>query len=213
MTERGQSAPNRQGGAAPRSTRMALKHATDDAHRRLDRDLSLYDLRAADEYAAFLRVQARAMVPLEAALEDAGVARMGVDWGERRRAGALLEDLEGLGSPVPPAVPAPIGPVGPAAALGVLYVLEGSRMGGAMLAREAERGEMRVRDNMRFLRHGAGQRLWPRLMPRLEAVSDPHDLRDAIRAAGEAFEAFALGLRIERGEPSPDRSVAVPNAA
>ena len=177
--------------------RWALKRATDPVHQALDERLSALDLTDARNYATFLRINARAMLPVEAALVAAGAAGAGVEWNERRRTDALLADLAGLGiSPPPPVAVEPIGG-GRAGLLGTLYVLEGSRLGGMILARRAAGGGEAVRSNMRFLDHGAGARLWPRFVAHLDALATGAGMDAATAAALEAFAAFDRAMAAE----------------
>ncbi len=90
------------------------------------------------DYAACLTRFFRLFAPLEHAIGGfAGWAELGIDLAARRRTPALLADLAALGC-APPA-PAAIRLSGFAAALGALYVLEGSALGGKILAAAFER--------------------------------------------------------------------------
>lgn len=116
------------------SARFVLRQATAAAHERVDALFSHFDLTARDGYAAFLRGQAGAHLAVEAALDRAGAARVIADWPARRRADALKADLHALGVHTIDSV-APPSFAGEAGILGAAYVLEGSRLGGALLAR------------------------------------------------------------------------------
>ena len=61
------------------------------------------------------------------------------DWPDRRRSSLLRDDLETLGAALPTLV-VPPSFAGPDDILGGLYVLEGSRLGGAMLSRSVGLG-------------------------------------------------------------------------
>lgn len=75
-----------------------------------------------------------ALTAVEQALDDAGFADALDDWPERKRAGAVAADLAAIGEAPPPPLAAP--PLDtPAARWGAAYVVEGSRLGGALLAR------------------------------------------------------------------------------
>lgn len=165
--------------------RFALKAATAQAHERLDARFSRLDLAVRDDYIAFLRAQAGALVPVEAALDAAGAERVVEDWLTRRRSGALLADLEQLGAIAPAAVPAPT-LRSQTALLGAIYVLEGSRLGGAVLART-------VPDTLprRFLAPGNPD-AWRAFVRKLdEQLSSQADIEDAARAANAVFETFS----------------------
>ena len=119
-------------------------------------------------YAAFLSALARAVLPLEQALEQGGVERVLPDWPARRRSAALERDLDILEIPIP----APVQVVvtsDEARLFGRLYVLEGSRLGGKLLVRRAlGNADPQVRAATNYLGHGAGADLWRGFLQRLE---------------------------------------------
>ena len=122
-----------------------------------------------DAYRAFLAALARAVLPLERALEEGGVSRLLPDWAARRRSDALENDLEILGVPVPLPVSVTV-TTDEARLFGRLYVLEGSRLGGKLLARRArENADPEVREATHYLGHGAGADFWREFLQRLEA--------------------------------------------
>lgn len=158
--------------------RKYLREATVEQHRRLDALAGGMRLDLASGYGAFLIAQADAMLPVERALNDAGIARLLPDWPQRCRADALLQDLRELRL-VPQPVRAPA--FGCDAALwGAAYVLEGSRLGARFLL-------ARAKGPTRFLRHGDGMRLWPSFLSQLEAADV-----DRERAAAAAKSVFRL---------------------
>ena len=121
------------------SARAYLRAITRDAHDRVDAGFSAFDLTSIEGYADFLVAQAAAFLPVEAALDRAGAADVLPDWPQRRRSGALKSDLAALGRSVPDPVVPPVY-ADAASVWGGLYVLEGSRLGGAMLDRVAGPG-------------------------------------------------------------------------
>lgn len=167
-----------------RTARHALRHATAEAHDRVDRLFAAYALDERESYGRFLAAHAAAFLPVEAALDEAGVHAEVADWPERRRAALILADLETLGI----ALPAPIAPPplpDPAARLGAVYVLEGSRLGGTMLARD-------VPDALpkRYL-SGERQASWPVLTALLDReLAEPAALAAATEAALATFARF-----------------------
>ena len=116
------------------TARAALKAATRDAHERVDAAFGAHDLATRAGYARFLLGQAAALAPIEQALTEAGAALLIEAWQEHRRAPLLTADLTALGLASPSPLPAPRF-ADEAELAGGLYVLEGSRMGGAMLRR------------------------------------------------------------------------------
>lgn len=120
--------------ASDSSPRFALRAATAAAHARVDTLYSRLDLSRPGDYGRFLASHAAAFIPIEEALVAAGADALIPGWSRRRRSKALLGDLTALGLTAPTSKPAP--PFDDAAAvLGGLYVLEGSRLGGAVLVR------------------------------------------------------------------------------
>ncbi len=166
--------------------RARLRAATAAPHERVDAAFGALDLGTAPGYRGFLRGQAAALVPLEALLERRGVTGLIPDWPERARRHALAADL--APEAPPPPVPAPADAT-PAGLLGMLYVLEGSRLGGAVLLRRIPPGAPAA-----FLRHAAPEP-FSQFMDRLEAhpaaVADPAAVLDGALAAFAAFERAA----------------------
>jgi heme oxygenase len=114
---------------------QALREATRGEHEALDGLFGRFDLGDPAQYRAFLTAHAMALPAVEAALDAAGFGHALPDWAERHRAAAIGDDLAALGSPLPAPLDAP--PLdGAAACWGAAYVLEGSRLGGAFLARQ-----------------------------------------------------------------------------
>lgn len=116
------------------SARAALRAATAACHDRVDAVFSRIDLADPGGYGRFLQAQAGAYLPVEAALDRAGATSVVPDWPGRRRADVLRADLDALGLAVPAGGP-DITFDDAAAVLGGIYVLEGSRLGGAVLVR------------------------------------------------------------------------------
>ena len=170
--------------------RQRLRAATSEAHARLDSALGAYDLTALSGYRRFLEVNAAALLPLEAALTDAGVARCIPDWRIRSRRIAILTDLERVGGEARP-LPVPWLPA--AGVFGAMYVLEGSRLGARLLLKTvAASPDPVVAGATAFLRHGEGLQLWPRFLALLEAhASTMDDDSDVMESARRAFALFA----------------------
>lgn len=171
--------------AAPDATpRKRLRAATAAAHERVDRGFARFDLADAAAYAGFLAAHADAFLPVEAALDAVGAERLLADWPERRRADALRCDLAALGRPAAPGARFAIDD--DAAAWGALYVLEGSRLGGAMLARSVPDGMP-----VRYLAAPQPPGAWRTMLARLDLALD-QDARcaAAIDAAGRVFARF-----------------------
>ncbi|MEO0032057.1 MAG: hypothetical protein RIS94_1815 [Pseudomonadota bacterium] len=160
-----------------------LRAATRADHARVDAAFGRHDLGTAAGYGAFLMAQARALPAVERALRPGELLA-----GWKGRSIALLDDLAAMGLDAPGAAGfAP--PDSAAARWGAIYVLEGSRLGGAVL-------HGRVGDGLptRFLRarHRPGD--WRRLLQRLDAMDEGPGWRaEAVDGAVAAFGAFLGG--------------------
>jgi heme oxygenase len=169
---------------------QTLRASTREAHETLDGLFGRFDLGVALDYSAFLTAHAMALPALEAALDEAGMATMLDDWTTRRRGPALAADLAALGAPFPD--PLPVSALaGAPAAWGTAYVLEGSRLGGAMLSRQIGDGLPRS-----YLGTAQAPGAWRTFLERLSgALSRPVD---AVAAGVAATQAFALFERAGR---------------
>jgi heme oxygenase len=175
------------------SARFALRAATSEAHERLDALFSRFDLGDRAGYSEFLLAQAGAFLPIEAALNLAGAADILPDWSDRMRSQALLSDLDAMGLAAPAPVPTPTFETD-AALLGGLYVLEGSRLGGAMLVRT-------VPDSLpkSFLLPG-NPAAWRAFVTVLdERLSSAASVDAAAVSAMAVFDAFAISARRSAG--------------
>ncbi len=180
-----------------RSLRHLLRTATSPAHQRLD-DVISHDLDfGTASYTALLLGLARGLIPIENALEVAGVSCIFPDWPERRRSDALRADLADLGETLP-AISDTFSVTGTAQALGALYVLEGSRLGSQVLLKRAFASDSAaVHRATRHLTHGQGKKFWPSFVEVLDHSIDAQVApNEVIEGANRAFafihEAFTL---------------------
>lgn len=104
----------------------------------------------------------------------------------------MRQDLALLGSQAP-AGPDVDGVGGEARQFGILYVLEGSRLGGKILARQAEaHSDPLIRTATHYLRHGENESFWPSFLGALESSPAVRRAPDeAICGARFAFGRFA----------------------
>ncbi|MEQ7874573.1 biliverdin-producing heme oxygenase [Sphingomonas sp. ASV193] len=121
------------------SAHRFLRDETRAAHEAVDASFAGLDLAKRDDYAAFLVAHAAAFLPAEEALTAAGADLLMPDWSVHRRGALLAADLADMGVALPPPASAPRYD-DEAAILGGAYVLEGSRLGGAMLRRQVGEG-------------------------------------------------------------------------
>jgi heme oxygenase len=167
------------------SARAALRAATADDHERVDRLFSRLDFGSDAGYRLFLTAQAAAHLPVERALEAANVAALLPDWFQRRRADLLLADLAELGVDPPAPVPPPALAT-QASILGAVYVLEGSRLGGAYLKRSLAPHAPR-----RFLAAAQEAGAWRKLLAKLdESLYERARVEAACESARQVFDRF-----------------------
>lgn len=185
------------------SAHLHLRGETRLDHERTDRAFGRFDLADADAYGAFLTAHARVLPPIEAVLNDYALFPFS------SRTGALRDDLAALGKPFPePAAVAP--PANAAAAWGMLYVVEGSRLGGAMLARTVGQG---LPHFYLDARHAPGG--WRRFCDALDAAAEGDIwLGQATEAARATFGLYAqAAAHGDIAKPADGRSTACLAAA
>jgi heme oxygenase len=178
--------------------RAALRAATAEAHERLHHLPGFAALAAGRiglaDYARLLGRLLGFHEALEARLDQAPpLARFGIELAERRRAPLLRADLAWLGAPAAVAI-APLPPfASAAAALGALYVAEGSTLGGRELARALDPLLPAGEEGRRFLLgHGARhQTMWRACCAAVErGGAEPAARAAMIEAALATFAAF-----------------------
>lgn len=172
--------------------RWALRDATRHEHDQVDAAFSTHDLSTIDGYGRFLSAQSRAFIAIERAADAAGAGALIADWDDRRRADLLLDDLADLGMEAPASIAPPV-ITSDAEILGAVYVLEGSRLGGAVLFRSAPFDAPR-----RFLEpDGAGPR-WRSLVALMDArLTDDREIEAAVQSARAVFNCFHQAAEAE----------------
>ena len=174
--------------------RSMLRSSTATEHERVDAAFGNYLLADRAHYIAFLKAQAEAFLPVEAAIDDAQPERMLPDWPSRRRAPLLKRDLAALDVTLEPLAEFPV-PTSPEALLGAIYVLEGSRLGGKFLERQIADGLPRE-----FMSaHDSAS--WRELVGIIdERLQSTEQIEAAIASARSVFALFETGaLRHSRG--------------
>lgn len=179
------------------TARSILRSETRRDHERVDAIFSKLDLADPLQYRRFLAAQAGPFLAVEEALDRAGIGKLVEDWPARRRSIFLQADLDELGlsatAETPPSLP------DTASQLGALYVLEGSRLGGAVLKRDLPLSSPR-----RFLDAKAPKGSWPKLLEILEEhLYGSERIGLAVEAAKAVFARFeAAGRRFLETEPA-----------
>ncbi|MEH3158709.1 MAG: biliverdin-producing heme oxygenase [Sphingomonas taxi] len=165
-----------------------LRAATAADHQAVDDRFGAFTLDDAPAYRRFLTAHGRALPAVEAVL--AGDPDLPA-W--RPRTAALAADLAALGKELP--APLPFAVPGAAARWGALYVIEGSRLGGQLLARSVGEG---LPVAYLSARHEAGE--WRELLARIEtraAASDTAWRGAAIAGARATFALYAQAGQID----------------
>ena len=151
-------------------TRQALREATMTSHERVDALFADFALDTPQDYAAFLSAHGRALSALEPAARP-----------DQTRMPLLAQDLAALDAPLPTPLPLEAQD-SDGFRWGLLYALEGSRLGGAFLARRVGAG----------LPHGKGEWLaFQRALDGAAAEGGEGWLEDAVQGALAAFALFA----------------------
>ena len=182
--------------------RTSLRQATHALHCELDALASKLDLRRRADYGQYLLASAEAIIGLEVALEASDVEAVFADWSGRRRRFALAQDLLALGLTADPAVVQLS--FSPSMMYGVLYVLEGSRLGAqTLLPRVDQSGDQSVLAARHFLRAN-DPKWWLSFLRALESAPPDIDAREMLDAARYTFTLFkdAFSAYAERAESS-----------
>jgi heme oxygenase len=161
------------------SASAVLRARTGPAHEAVDATYGGYRLDDRESYTAFLIAHARALPAVEARLRERAI---GFPW--RSRHEALAADLAALGREMPEPLPFDLED-DHAARWGALYVTEGSRLGGTMLARQV--GEKLPRA---YLQSAFGPGEWRDFRGALDKAADGEAWID--RAVTAAERVFAL---------------------
>lgn len=167
----------------------ALRGATRAAHEQVDAAFGRFAMDSVAGYRAFLIAHARALPTAEAVMRTLPFARTLAP-----RTPLLAADLGEMGVAMPPPLPLPDPAAGDGAARawGTLYVVEGSRLGGALLAKSVPAGMP-----ARYLNavHAAGQ--WRAIRAAIDAADV--DRTAMVRAALACFDLYARGATMTAG--------------
>ncbi|KFA30919.1 biliverdin-producing heme oxygenase [Xanthomonas vasicola] len=191
--------------AVPPSAALALRHATQDAHRLVEAVPLMQALGQGQidsaAYAQILRRHHGLLAGFEAQLSDWLTTLVDNGWHYRRRVPALREDLRALGQQ--PDLPVALPSVADdAARWGMLYVIEGSQLGGRMIARSVRKQQPALAGALRYFELAdddpAG---WRRFQAALDRRLDTPSARDAAIDGAQAM--FAHFHTCLAAEPHP----------
>ncbi|HZF76324.1 MAG TPA: biliverdin-producing heme oxygenase [Acetobacteraceae bacterium] len=178
--------------ASPLSHR--LREGTAAAHARAE--MGMWPESATSDPATYARWLSRHLgliAPFEVVIEThaAFLAALGADPLPRARRGLLRRDLAMLG--MPEECPAPAPPLTGAEALGALYVLEGSRLGGRVLLRRVEDKMPGLAATAFLAGADAVPGAWRALRGALDGFGEhagPEAVAAVLRGADATFQAF-----------------------
>jgi len=171
-----------------------LKSATHVSHQQLEKTvvLRLKSIRSEADYAVFLTYFYAYFHAVEQAIADFITPEVLPDYAERRNSDYLKQDIESLGGTVE-ALPTAIAPFidSTAAALGALYVLEGSIMGGPYIVQMLQKHGI-AKGFSFFSGYGADTgKMWLAFTETLDACATDAGQREAVlQTAQETFERF-----------------------
>lgn len=180
---------------APLSRSKSLKALTHDTHERLDqRIMACQPFANRDNYARYLQAQYLFLRDMEALYDNARLAGILSDLDERRRYDLIADDLAELGQPLPAAGEARRDGAhfDLATALGWLYVVEGSKLGAAILLKLTEKLGLSAECGARHLAaHPDGRaRHWREFTAVLDGQAFSEE--DEARVAAGARQGFEL---------------------
>lgn len=171
-----------------------IKEATKVAHQQLEKTvvLRLKEIRSASDYADFLKHFYAYFYAVEQAITPFITPEVLADYPKRRNSSYLQQDIEDLGGDLTVLPPAKAPVIGNAAeAMGALYVLEGSIMGGPYIVQMLRKYGMETGFSF-FSGYGEDTgRMWAAFTTALNAVATSPELEKAVMAkAEETFGRF-----------------------
>lgn len=177
------------------STNIKIKEATRTAHQELEAKVvrKLKAIRSNEDYADLLKHFYAYFSTLEKAILPYITTQVLPDYASRRNSGYLKKDIEELGSDVTSLPPVTIPEISNTVeALGALYVMEGSIMGGPYIVQILQKGG--INKGVSFF-SGYGDntgRMWGVFTGILNQSADTEAAEQAaIRAANETFSHFS----------------------
>ncbi len=168
-----------------------LKALTDATHHGLDqRIMAAEPFASRERYGLFLEVQHRFHADVSPLYHSPELGSLLPDLASRCRLDALRRDITDLAGSAPPVLTPRTGPLGVPAALGWLYVAEGSNLGAAFLLKEAEKLGLSEKFGARHLAgHSDGRGLhWRTFVAAFNGLTlSEADEADAAEGARAAF--------------------------
>ncbi len=175
-TDQAPAAGHDSSGGADESAIARLRSVTRADHDKVDAAYGRFALDTPEGYRGFLTAHARILPLAERLIDPAALLD---DW--HGRTAALLSDLQAMGGEVPTDLAFTL-PEGEGARWGALYVIEGSRLGGAVLARSIPEG---LPAAYLGARHPSGA--WRKLLEMLDVAVAGAEAREAAERGAKAM--------------------------
>ncbi|MDK1290346.1 biliverdin-producing heme oxygenase [Pseudoalteromonas umbrosa] len=173
-----------------------LRASTSSVHDQLDKKImaqSPFENKA--NYGLFLRYQYYLMNYVAALYQSPQIAEIIPDLPDRDRSEQLTQDFQDLGITQPEPLPAlPHLDIPIFESLGWLYVIEGSKLGAAILAKEAEKLGLHCEFGARFLTGSSRGSNWRQFMQCIEDASLNAQQEDTMLEGAQAAFKFANEL-------------------
>ncbi|MCO6186282.1 biliverdin-producing heme oxygenase [Rhizobium sp. L1K21] len=175
---------------------QALRNSTGSLHKELDDAVMTAPITSAAGYERFLNMHARVLPAVESWMASQPLYHTLPAASARLRSEALTRDLEQMGISAPKVMPMSF-LQDRTSVLGISYVLEGSRLGGAKLAQVIKSSGKTY--PVSFLQHGQGQSYWKSFLAWLTARDEtPENAREAADAAVNLFKAYLQSAHLSR---------------
>ena len=174
-----------------------LKTFTTSSHQKLEKSVVglIHTLQTSKDYSYLLGLFYSYFGGLERVIEPQGVEKYLSDYDERRKAKLILEDLSALHVSNPELCEKNQLPVidSPFRALGALYVMEGSTLGGVYIVKMIQK-KLSGKENIFHFFSGYGDRnplMWNRFKNALNhSTADEEEMRLILSGAEDTFHSF-----------------------
>lgn len=173
-----------------------LKERTSPSHQALEQRMValIHQIRSGEDYARFLKLMYGYYAAVEGRIAEFLSNRPPMDFRKRRKADRLMNDINQFSSPGSGDLCDHLPDVRSyAGALGAMYVLEGSVLGGKMIARMIK-GQLQLQDAAGFsFFQGYGEdtgAMWQAFKEDLEQPFDDDEREEVVQAANDTFERF-----------------------
>jgi heme oxygenase (biliverdin-IX-beta and delta-forming) len=169
-----------------------VKDLTKTEHEEVEQLLLPYlaSVQSTGDYAVILKMFYGYFLPLEKKIEAFITPAILPDIAERRKASAILHDLSAIGQEVDSLSLSPHLPKieNAAQAMGALYVLEGSTLGGKMIAKMLRNNEaLSLTDDKLSFFSGYGEETGSKWKTFLHVLNQQESRSDVVKGANETF--------------------------